>query len=71
MTVKVINVRNQFKAKIIEIVTGPVVSRLWGRNTLWHGKVSYHHSHHQRVGVDSGSNVVALVKSTEVSIAKL
>jgi molybdopterin-binding protein len=53
MSISAINVRNQFKGKVKEIIRGPVVSE---------------------VDVDTlkvGSEVVALVKSTEVSIARL
>lgn len=71
MTIKAINTRNQFKGKIIEIVTGPVVSEVvvgtpFGTVTSVITTRSIN-----ELELSIGSDVVALVKSTEVSLAKL
>jgi molybdopterin-binding protein len=71
MTIKAINARNQFKGKIIEIVTGPVVSEVvvgtpFGTVTSVITTRSIN-----ELELHVGSDVVALVKSTEVSLAKL
>ena len=71
MNIKTINTRNQFKGKIIEIVTGPVVSEVvvgtpFGTVTSVITTRSIN-----ELELSVGSHVVALVKSTEVSLAKL
>ena len=71
MTIKAINVRNQFRGKIREIIRGDVVSEVDVETPF--GTVT---SVITTRSVDElelvvGSDVVALVKSTEVSIAKL
>jgi molybdopterin-binding protein len=71
MTIQAINTRNQFKGKIIEIVTGPVVSEVvvgtpFGTVTSVITTRSIN-----ELELSVGSDVVALVKSTEVSLAKL
>ena len=72
MSIQAINVRNQFKGKVKEIIRGDVVSEI-DVETPWGGIVT---SVITTRSVDSlelkiGSDVVALVKSTEVSLAKL
>ena len=71
MTIKAINVRNQFKGKVKEILRGDVVSEVdvetpWGIVTSVITTRSV-----DELQLQPGSDVVALVKSTEVSIAKL
>lgn len=71
MSISEINVRNQFKGKIKEIIFGPVVSEVdvetpYGIVTSVITSRSI-----QDLGLKVGSDVVALVKSTEVSIAKI
>ena len=71
MTIKAINVRNQFKGTVKEILEGPVLSEIDVQTAS--GVVT---SVITTRSVDDlklviGSEVVALVKSTEVSIAKL
>lgn len=71
MSIAAINARNQFKGKVKEIVTGPVVSEVVVETPL--GVVTSvitTRSIHD-LGLTLGSDVVALVKSTEVAIAKL
>ena len=71
MTIQAINVRNQFRGKVKEIIRGDVVSEIDVETSS--GIVT---SVITTRSVDDlqlvvGSEVVALVKSTEVSIAKL
>jgi molybdopterin-binding protein len=71
MSIQAINVRNQFRGKIKEIITGDVVSEIdvetpWGIVTSVITTRSV-----KDLDLKVGSEVVALVKSTEVSIAKL
>ena len=71
MSIQAINVRNQFKGKVREIIRGDVVSEVdvetpWGVVTSVITTRSV-----DDLGLVVGSDVVALVKSTEVSIAKL
>ena len=72
MSIQAINVRNQFKGKVREIIRGDVVSEV-DVETPW-GVVTSVITTHVRADDQAqvvGSDVVALVKSTEVSIAKL
>lgn len=70
-SIKAINVRNQFRGKIREIIRGSVVSEVdvetpYGIVTSVITTRSV-----DELSLVVGSEVVALVKSTEVSIAKL
>ena len=72
MSIQAINVRNQFKGKVKEILRGDVVSEV-DVETPWGGIVT---SVITTRSIDDlqlkvGSDVVALFKATEVSIAKL
>ncbi len=72
MTITAINVRNQFRGKVKEIVEGPVVSEVDVETP--HGLVvtSVITTRSVReLGLAPGKEVIALVKSTEVSIATL
>ena len=71
MSIQAINVRNQFKGKVSEIIRGDVVSEVdvqtpWGTVTSVITTRSV-----DDLGLTVGSEVVALIKSTEVSLAKL
>ncbi|RMX02232.1 transporter [Corticibacter populi] len=71
MSIQAINVRNQFKGNIKEIIRGDVLSEIdvqtpWGIVTSVITTRSV-----DELNLQVGSEVVALVKSTEVSIAKL
>jgi molybdopterin-binding protein len=71
MPIQAINVRNQFKGQVKEIIRGDVVSEVdvqtpWGIVTSVITTRSV-----DELQLEPGSDVVALVKSTEVSIAKL
>jgi molybdopterin-binding protein len=71
MTIQAINVRNQFRGKIKEIIDGPVVSEV-DIETPAGIVTSVITSRSVRdLGLAPGVEVVALVKATEVSIAKL
>ena len=70
-SIRAINVRNQFRGKIREIIRGSVVSEVdvetpYGIVTSVITTRSV-----DELALAVGSEVVALVKSTEVSIAKL
>ena len=71
MTIKAINVRNQFKGVIKEILLGEVVSEI-DVQTASGIVTSVITSRSVRdLELKVGSEVIAFVKSTEVSIAKL
>ena len=72
MTIQAINVRNQFKGKIKEIIRGDVLSEI-DVETPWGGIVTSVITTRSvnDLSLKIGSEVVALVKATEVSIAKL
>lgn len=71
MAISEINVRNQFRGKIKEIIFGPVVSEVDVETQ--HGIVTSVITSRsiQDLDLKVGSEVIALVKSTEVSIAKI
>ena len=71
MTIQAINVRNQFRGKIKEIITGAVVSEVDIETSAGIVTSVITTRSVQDLGLKVGSDVVALVKSTEVSIAKL
>ncbi|MCZ8253908.1 MAG: molybdopterin-binding protein [Hylemonella sp.] len=71
MSIQAINVRNQFRGKVKEIIRGDVLSEVdvetpWGIVTSVITTRSIND-----LGLKPGSEVVALVKATEVSLAKL
>lgn len=71
MPISEINVRNQFRGKIREIILGPVVSEVDVETP--HGIVTSVITTRsiQDLELKVGSEVIALVKSTDVSIAKV
>lgn len=71
MTIQSINARNQFHGKVKEIILGPVVSEVDVETA--HGIVTSVITTRsvKELELQIGSEVIALVKSTEVSIAKL
>ena len=71
MTINAINTRNLFKGKIIEIVTEPVVSEVVVGTLFGTVKPVTTTRSINELELRVGSDVVVLVKSTEVSIAKL
>jgi len=72
MTITAINVRNQFRGRIKEIIEGPVVSEIdveTAGGLLVTSVITTRSVKELRLEV--GREVIALVKSTEVSIAAL
>jgi len=71
MSIQAINARNQFKGKIKEIVDGPVVSEILVGTS--HGIVTSVITTRsvKELGLSIGTEVLALVKATEVSIARV
>lgn len=72
MSILAINVRNQFRGRIKEIIEGSVVSEVDVETPsgLIVTSVITTRSVHE-LGLKVGKDVVALVKSTEVSLATL
>lgn len=72
MTITAINVRNQFRGTIKEIIEGPVVSEVDVETPSGQIVTSVITTRSvKELGLAPGKAVVALVKSTEVSIATL
>ena len=72
MTIHAINVRNQFRGKIKEVIEGPVVSEVDVETPSGLVVTSVVTTRSvKELGLVPGKDVVALVKSTEVSIATL
>lgn len=71
MAIHSINVRNQFRGRIREIVLGPVVSEVDVETALGTVTSAITTRSVSELGLQVGSEVLALVKSTEVSIAKV
>ncbi|MEI7612727.1 MAG: TOBE domain-containing protein [Betaproteobacteria bacterium] len=71
MSITAINVRNQFRGKVKEIIYGPVVSEVDVETPSGIITSVITTRSVNDLGLVPGSEVLALVKSTEVSIAKL
>ena len=71
MTIKAINVRNQFKGVIKEILLGEVVSEIDVQTASGIVTSVITTRSVRDLELKVGSEVIAIVKSTEVSIAKL
>jgi len=71
MTIKAINVRNQFRGIVKEIVPGPVVSEVDVETPAGIVTSVVTSRSLTELGLKIGSEVLALVKATEVAIAKL
>lgn len=71
MTIKAINVRNQFKGVISAIVEGQVVSEIDVQTASGIVTSVITTRSVRDLELKIGSEVIAFVKSTEVSIAKL
>jgi len=72
MSITAINVRNQFRGSIKEIIEGPVVSEvdvLTPSGLIVTSVITTRSI--KELGLVPGKEVVALVKATEVSIASL
>lgn len=71
MTIKAINVRNQFKGTVKEILEGPVLSEIDVQTASGIVTSVITTRSVKELELVVGSEVIAFVKSTEVSIAKL
>ncbi len=70
MSISAINVRNQFRGRVKEIIEGPVVSEIDVETAAGLVVTSVITTRSVReLGLAPGREVIALVKSTEVSIA--
>jgi molybdopterin-binding protein len=69
--IKVINVCNQFRGKVREIICGPFVSEIDVMTAFGIVTSVITTRSIDELQLKQGSDVVALVESTEVSIAKL
>jgi molybdopterin-binding protein len=72
MSIAAINVRNQFRGKVREIIEGPVVSEVdveTAQGLLVTSVITTRSV--KELGLAPGKEVIALVKSTEVSLATL
>ena len=72
MSIAAINVRNQFRGKVKEIVEGPVVSEIdveTASGLIVTSVITTRSVKELKLGI--GREVIALVKATEVSIAAL
>ncbi|WP_429726444.1 TOBE domain-containing protein, partial [Acinetobacter junii] len=68
MAIQAINVRNQFRGKIKAIIEGPVVSEVDVETPAGIVTSVITTRSIRDLGLEPGSEVVALVKATEVSI---
>lgn len=71
MAIHAINVRNQFRGRIKEIVLGSVVSEVDVETAIGIVTSVITTRSVNELGLQVGTEVLALVKSTEVSIAKV
>ncbi len=71
MAIHAVNVRNQFKGRIKEIVTGPVVSEVDVETPSGIVTAVITTRSVQELGLAPGNEVLALVKSTDVALATL
>ena len=71
MIIQAINVRNQFRGQIKEIIRGDVLSEIDVETPAGIVTSVITTRSVDSLGLKIGSEVVALVKATEVSIAKL
>ena len=71
MSIKAINVRNQFKGQVREIIRGDVLSEIDVQTAAGVVTSVITPRSVDELELQIGSEVIAFVKSTEVSIAKL
>ncbi|NVJ03556.1 TOBE domain-containing protein [Myxococcus sp. AM009] len=71
MSIQAINVRNQFRGQIKEIIRGDVLSEIDVETPAGIVTSVITTRSVDSLGLKIGSEVVALVKATEVSLAKL
>lgn len=71
MGIQSINARNQFRGRVKEIIDGPVVSEVDVETPFGIVTSVITTRSLKELGLQPGVEVIALVKATEVSIAKL
>ncbi|RSF07417.1 TOBE domain-containing protein [Achromobacter aegrifaciens] len=71
MSIQSINARNQFRGKIKEIILGPVVSEVDVDTPAGIVTSVITTRSVKELGLEGGTEVLAFVKATEVSVAKL
>lgn len=71
MAIHAINVRNQFRGRIKDIVVGPVVSEVDVDTAVGTVTSVITTRSINELGLQVGTEVLALVKSTDISVAKL
>lgn len=71
MTIEAVNVRNQFRGRIRDIITGPVVSEIEVETPQGIVTSVITTRSVKDLNLTVGTEVVALVKSTEVALAIL
>ena len=71
MSIQVVNVRNQFKGRVREIIAGPVVSEVDVDTMAGPVTAVVTTRSIKELQLAPGMEVLALVKATEVSLAKL
>ena len=71
MSIQAINVRNQFRGKIIEIIEGSVVSEVDVQTPAGIVTSVITTRPVRALTLSVGTEVLALVKATEVSLAKI
>ena len=71
MSITAINARNQFKGTVKEIIHGPVVSEVDVETPFGIVTSVITTRSLKQLNLEVGSEVLALVKATEVAIAKL
>jgi molybdopterin-binding protein len=71
MAIQSVNVRNQFRGRVREIIVGDVVSEVDIETSAGLVTSVITTRSINEIGLQIGNEVLALVKSTDVSIAKL
>jgi molybdopterin-binding protein len=72
MSISAINVRNQFRGRVVHVVDGPVVSEVEVETAPGQIVTSVITTRSvKELGLVPGREVIALVKATDVSIAAL
>jgi molybdopterin-binding protein len=71
LPIKAVNARNQFRGKIVEIVLGSVVSEVDIETPAGRVASVVTTRSVRDLGLEVGSEVIAIVKSTDVALAKL
>jgi molybdopterin-binding protein len=71
LPIKAVNARNQFRGKIVEIVMGSVVSEVDIETPAGRVASVVTTRSVRDLGLEVGSEVIAIVKSTDVALAKL